>query len=365
MPITAVVGHGCELNEIITIPRGLKVIMFCQRAVLKMVSEFERFQWYVLSNCNGTYKNFISYLLNYSSTRDHFCLYESGAKIPNQSFSSSAQEGDELEFRSGIFRLPVCTREFYDTSDIDQLQHLSNKKDIEVITEHHNISRYLQLKTMFNNRATYFIGGNSVLALFTCRCPCSSHVHRTSRITKGIRIRDIARGIEVNKYYAERGPVPDVWMRKRYRRVPDRKEEEDEPEYGMGSPPAPEYGMGSPPAPGYGIESPKEPLTEIPKEFLDRFVSQNLLYETSREVINEYANEGVGGLPYIVKVHVTNDGAGQPIYELYPLAGVTTDGKVIIIIRDTSNENIELQYITNFPPTYDEYLKYLEHSPYR
>lgn len=97
--------HGDELETDFTVPRGVRIIMFCYPGrKLDICPRFDQFNWEKLfldENASFNYCTFIANLSQYSSLRDHFCVYEEGQTITELEFTP-----DEM-FRSGIYKLPV------------------------------------------------------------------------------------------------------------------------------------------------------------------------------------------------------------------------------------------------------------------
>jgi hypothetical protein len=97
-------AHGLELEQLYKIPEGVRIIMFCHEKTLNICKKFDRFNWeHILLNstASNNYCSFLSTISQYSSIKDHFCVYEPGSTIRNISI-----HGDEY-FRNGIYRLPV------------------------------------------------------------------------------------------------------------------------------------------------------------------------------------------------------------------------------------------------------------------
>lgn len=101
----AVNMHGFETSNLIKIPKGIRVVMYCYSGeALYVCEKLDQFIWEnVLLNPDAVinYHTFISALAGHKMFRDHFCIYNSGDVIPDIMF------GIDEEFRDGIFRLPV------------------------------------------------------------------------------------------------------------------------------------------------------------------------------------------------------------------------------------------------------------------
>lgn len=97
--------HGTELADNYIIPKGIRIIMFCYSGrILKICPRFDTFNWseiFLNEDSSYNYCTFLSNLVQYSTLRDHFCVYNSGDIIKDIIFHS-----DEV-FRDGIYRLPV------------------------------------------------------------------------------------------------------------------------------------------------------------------------------------------------------------------------------------------------------------------
>jgi len=97
-------AHGAEKPNTYIIPNGVRVIMFCHSKVLDVCPRFDRFNWeHILleENTSINYNNFLKTISQYSSIKDHFCIYEGGDTIYNLDI------WDDKHFRSGLYRLPV------------------------------------------------------------------------------------------------------------------------------------------------------------------------------------------------------------------------------------------------------------------
>jgi hypothetical protein len=101
----AVNMHGEETNNDFTVPKGIRLVMFCYSGrILNVCPKFDIFNWRnILLNENAVtdYTTFLCTLSQYSTLRDHFCIYEEGDVVKNIVFKS-----DE-NFRDGIFKLPI------------------------------------------------------------------------------------------------------------------------------------------------------------------------------------------------------------------------------------------------------------------
>lgn len=98
-------AHGAETENNYEIPKGVRIIMFCYSgAILDICNKFDRFNWSNIlldPTSSSNYCSFLSAISEYSSIRDHFCIYEENDTIKNLMLYS-----DEV-FREGLFRLPV------------------------------------------------------------------------------------------------------------------------------------------------------------------------------------------------------------------------------------------------------------------
>lgn len=101
----AVNMHGDEIKEEFVVPKGIRIIMFCYSGrKLDICPRFDKFNWeeiFLNEDASFNYCTFLANLVQYSSLRNHFCVYEEGSKILDLELSS-----DEL-FRNGIYQLPV------------------------------------------------------------------------------------------------------------------------------------------------------------------------------------------------------------------------------------------------------------------
>lgn len=101
----AVNMHGDELETDFTVPRGIRIIMFCYPGrKLDICPRFDIFNWseiFLNENASFNYCTFIANLSRYSSLKNHFCVYEEGQTITDLVFTP------DKFFRSGIYKLPV------------------------------------------------------------------------------------------------------------------------------------------------------------------------------------------------------------------------------------------------------------------
>lgn len=101
----AVNAHGTETKDSLIVPPNCRVIMFCYSGrILEVCPRFEKFIWKRIMTKESASYNYCTFLANiaqYSSIRNHFCIYEPGSNIKNIEFY-----GDNI-FRSDVFELPV------------------------------------------------------------------------------------------------------------------------------------------------------------------------------------------------------------------------------------------------------------------
>lgn len=101
----AVNMHGDELMEDFVVPEGVRIIMFCYSGrKLNICPRFDKFNWreiFLNEDASFNYCTFLSNLVQYSSLRDHFCVYESGNTVRDLLLTQDS------DFRSGIYELPV------------------------------------------------------------------------------------------------------------------------------------------------------------------------------------------------------------------------------------------------------------------
>jgi hypothetical protein len=101
----AVNMHGDEVMEDFTVPEGVRLIMFCYSGrSLHICDRFDRFNWQELflnEDASFNYCTLIAHLSQYSTLRDHFCVYEAGSTIRDLNLSQDSY------FRNGIYKLPV------------------------------------------------------------------------------------------------------------------------------------------------------------------------------------------------------------------------------------------------------------------
>jgi hypothetical protein len=99
--------HGYETDEDFNIPSGIRIIMFCYSGkILKICPKFDKFIWdAIMTNPDASYNycTFLSNIAQYSSIRNHFCVYEGGQTIKNLMFENRPDD----YWIHGIFNLPV------------------------------------------------------------------------------------------------------------------------------------------------------------------------------------------------------------------------------------------------------------------
>jgi hypothetical protein len=97
--------HGYETKEDFIIPENVRIIMFCYSGrKLNVCPRFDKFNWTKIFTNESAAYNYCTFLANiaqYSSIRDHFCIYNPGDRIKNINFRP-----DDY-FRHGLFALPV------------------------------------------------------------------------------------------------------------------------------------------------------------------------------------------------------------------------------------------------------------------
>jgi len=101
----AVNMHGDELKEDFIIPEGVRIVMFCYPGKkLDICQRFDEFNWreiFLNEDASYNYCTFLGNLSQYSSLRDHFCVYKAGNRIRDLRLSS------DQDFRHGVYKLPV------------------------------------------------------------------------------------------------------------------------------------------------------------------------------------------------------------------------------------------------------------------
>lgn len=97
--------HGDELSEDFLVPQGIRIIMFCYSGrKLNICPRFDKFNWreiFLNEDASYNYCTFISNIAQYSSLRDHFCIYEAGHTVKDILLTP------DPSFRSGVYKLPV------------------------------------------------------------------------------------------------------------------------------------------------------------------------------------------------------------------------------------------------------------------
>lgn len=98
--------HGSENYKEFVVPKGVRLIMFCHAKTLCVNENFDQFVWEnVALNEDACYNycTFLSNLADYSSLRDHFCVYNEGDTITDLTLYKVRND----TFRPGVFQLPM------------------------------------------------------------------------------------------------------------------------------------------------------------------------------------------------------------------------------------------------------------------
>lgn len=181
--------HGDEMMNEFVVPKGVRIVMFCYSGrKLNICPRFDKFNWreiFLNEDASFNYCTFLANLSQYSSMREHFCIYTAGNTIRDLILSP-----DEY-FRSGIYRLPVqaavhdnetnqvyvSSPEIFDkavsqSSDIRRISvnrqitaRIAKNKDTNTIifSEHIDAPR-IQLSSLVKK-----LGSGYTLLLLTCR----------------------------------------------------------------------------------------------------------------------------------------------------------------------------------------------------
>jgi hypothetical protein len=143
----AVNMHGDERMDEFIVPDGVRIIMFCYSGrKLDVCPRFDRFNWreiFLNEEASFNYCTFLSNISQYSSLRDHFCVYEKGTSIKDLDFST-----DEY-FRNGIFRLPVHASVF--DPEMEEVYVSSSEIFDQVISKIGKVRRILVDKSKVAN----------------------------------------------------------------------------------------------------------------------------------------------------------------------------------------------------------------------
>jgi len=198
--------HGFEKDEILTIPKGIRIIMYCYSGEQLWVNtEFNQFIWEeILLNPSATkdYDSLLMTLYKHKMFRDHFCIYEEGDKVKNILFTT------DPSFRDGIFSLPVKASVYDGENTIYVSNHNIFPKTIRenidvkrVVVNREKVSKYISYKgyqTLFFSRwkiplketslkslieQAIALQKNCTFILFTCRE--SQNQEKDSRISLG------------------------------------------------------------------------------------------------------------------------------------------------------------------------------------
>lgn len=182
----AVNMHGEETDDDFILPDGFRVIMFCYSGqLLHICPNFDVFNWNsIMLNEDASYNycTFLSNLVQYSTLRNHFCVFSPGDKIHNIMFYP------DDEFYHGIFKLPVRASTYDETTDTMYLssseifsQEIFPRKKVDAKKVAKNIQKKLPvtfhskyripLKSSLINiiRDLTLAGQQATILLLTCR----------------------------------------------------------------------------------------------------------------------------------------------------------------------------------------------------
>jgi hypothetical protein len=131
--------HGYETKEDFIIPKNTRVIMFCYSGkILNMCPTFEKFVWEKINTNKYATFNYCTFLANiaqYSSIRNHFCVYNEGDKIKNIEFETS-----DNDFRDGIYKLPVRGGVYVEKDN--KIYTTDSTSTFKILTEPQFLQRY-------------------------------------------------------------------------------------------------------------------------------------------------------------------------------------------------------------------------------
>jgi hypothetical protein len=137
-------GHGEETKYNYEVPKGVRIVMFCYSgATLNICDRFDKFNWSNIlldPSTSSNYCAFLSKISEYSSIRDHFCIYEEGDVIKNIKLHTDPY------FREGLFRLPVKGYAYDKSTDSIVISSNTTLSDINTDSK---------LKEFFKKRRTH------------------------------------------------------------------------------------------------------------------------------------------------------------------------------------------------------------------
>ena len=198
-------AHGCIHDKVIVIPNNINLIMFCYNKDLSMKCAFERFSWKFAQSRYDTLPQLITGLKQYSSTRDHFCLYRSGDVIRELEIYP---EVDGV-FRDGIYNMPIVFNEIDEIDDTGDLNLVSSTKSkralkkvvstskyIDISSDHYLFSKddpkeYMLSDLMGDLRLGYSADKIITFVLFQCRSLCDgAKASIPDKLSTGIKLKN-------------------------------------------------------------------------------------------------------------------------------------------------------------------------------
>ncbi len=193
-------GHGCELQNIITVPKGINIIMYCHSKKLYMDECFEHFSWEITQNSYANLNKLIVAMKNNDIMKNEFCLYKQGDRIRNMLIFGD----DENEFRSGIYQTPIIFNEITN-KEISEIDMISDRKSIDQLSKITNCETEMMIsspKYIFAEQEKFtlpklfeFIDGSEgdiTLIMYQCRSGCNNKVFDNIGLDAGVKLRDIS-----------------------------------------------------------------------------------------------------------------------------------------------------------------------------
>ena len=158
--------HAIETKDDYIVPKGVRIIMFCYSGrKLFVCPKFDKFNWYNIFT-NPELKNYCSFILSinqYSSIRNHFCIYDSGSKIKNLRF------GSDKHFTSGIFKLPIQGAVRHG-NNIYSTDLRSTSKVLTTLPKNLSINSKTNIKTDRKKASKYLMDKDNKKELYSKKC---------------------------------------------------------------------------------------------------------------------------------------------------------------------------------------------------
>ena len=165
-------AHGCEIDESYSIPKNVRIIMYCHQEELDICHGVDKDTWKIFWEHNNYYE-LLEKMVNMKNNiyKDHFCIYEYGDLI-----NDIELEHEPNDFRSGAFTLPV---NFYldpTSNALPYNQIRSLKYNIKMISPYRKIDKSytnVKLSTLINEfLAVGKYQNGFTMIVSTCRGEC-------------------------------------------------------------------------------------------------------------------------------------------------------------------------------------------------